>query len=319
MKKYFIKIALTFFLGIASFYCFTVPVKSIRQNEIQVSKNLKQNFITEKEGLKNYLEYIGLFLLVIAAWQWRKELEFDAIGIISKSPDVQPTDPNNRKTDDGDAPPPQPINPPIIPGGINVDVGTDVKSFIHQDKLNQVLLLMNNNPYSIINAQIISNKLGISLSKTQDLLYELMMKGLIRRDTYPGNKSSIYSLANSLDNLAINYFINKKLSNKDVVGDYRYVRINNQIEIDAIIKTSKTNYIVELKFIRQDYISVIKRGIQQLLKVEEIINLEPINLVLIIVAKKEILQILEQQEYALKQNMILVPIDIENITTPNTA
>jgi hypothetical protein len=319
IKKYFLKSVLTIILVISSFFCFTYSVKEIEQKEIQISNTFKKVKTTEDEGLKNFLEYIGLFLLVLAAWQWRKELSFDSIGILSKQPDINNQDPRNKPVNPEDIPPPPPVStttttttqPPSDKGF------EDFRDFINTEILDRILLLMRENPNSITNASILANKLGLSQKDVERFLFELMREKLIRKDIYPGSKNPIYSLTNSFDNLAMDYFIDNIKESEEIFGDYRYVKIKNKYEIDAIIKTNKTNYIIETKFIKEYNLSAIHRGIQQLLKVEEEINLLPTTLTLIIVGTKENLELIENDRFLIKDNLIIIKIDIEKITMPN--
>ena len=319
IKKYFLKTLLTIALVSSSWLCFTYSNKEIRQNEVQISNTFKKTTTTEDDGLKNFLEYIGLFLLVLAAWQWRKELSFDSIGILSKQPDINNQDPTIKPVNPEDIPPPPPVStttttttePPFDKGF------EDFREFINNEILDRILLLMRENPNSITNASIIANKLGLSKEDVERFLFELMREKLIRKDIYPGSKNPIYSLTNSFDNLAIDNFIDNIKESEEIFGDYRYVRIKNKYEIDAIIKTNKTNYIIETKFIKGYNLSAIQRGIQQLLKIEEEINLPPTTLTLIIVGTRENLELIKDDRFIIKENLIIIKIDIEKITMPN--
>lgn len=316
IKKYSLKSVITILLVISSFICFTYSVKEIEQKEIQVSNTFKKIKTIEDEGLKNFLEYIGLFLLVLAAWQWRKELSFDSIGILSKQPDINNQDPKIKPVNPEDIPPPPPVSTTTTtttkpPGDKGLE---DFREFINNEILDRILLLMRENPNSITNASIIANKLGLPKEDVEKFLFELMREKLIRKDIYPGSKNPIYSLTNSFDNLTIDNFIDNIKESEEIFGDYRYVRIKNKYEIDAIIKTNKTNYIIETKFIKEYNLSVVQRGIQQLLKIEEEINLPPTTLTLIIVGTRENLELIEEERFLIKENLIIIKTDIEKIT-----
>ena len=178
IKKFFCKSLLTIALIISSFFCFTYSVKEIVQKEIQISSNIKKIFTTEDEGLKNLLEYIGLFLLVLAAWQWRKELSFDSIGILSKQPDINNQDPKIIPSNPEDIPPP----PPITTTTTSTTKPTSNKEFkdsINNEILDRILLLIRENPNSITNASIIANKIGHSREEVEFFLFELMREKLM--------------------------------------------------------------------------------------------------------------------------------------------
>ena len=315
IKKYLLKIILTLTLGFSGYVCFVSSEKVVIQKELQVSKTFKKTTTTEDDGLKKFLEYIGLFLLVVAAWQWRKEIGFDSFGFISKQPDVNPTDPSDRDNDEGDTPPER--TPPIAPESVTEPGIDEFNEFKQNEKLSAILDLMRENPNSITNVTILSNRLGLSRVTTERYLFELMKRKIVRKDTYPGSRNSVFSLNNSLDNLAVDYFIQNNLKSEEIFGDYRFVRLKSRYEIDALIKTSKTNYIIETKFLRQISTSILNKGIQQLLRIEEEINLEPVKLILLIVGSLESIQKVELEKLDIKENLKVYLIDKEKITTPN--
>lgn len=289
------------------------PEKVIIQNEIQVTKTYKKTTTTENDGLKIFLEYIGLFLLVIAAWQWRKEVGFDSFSFISKQPEVNPTDPENRSNDDGDAPPDK--TPPLSPDTKSTIALEEFEVFKKNEKLRMILELMRENPNSITNASIIANKIGVSRDTAELYLFELLKEKLVRKDAYPGSRNSVYSLTNSLDNLAIDHFIRNTLKPEEIYGDYRFVRLKSRFEIDALIKTSKANYIIETKFLRKISTDILIKGIQHLLKIEEEINLEPVFLVLLIVGSFDSIKEIQLEKLKLKENLKIYLIDKDKIAS----
>jgi hypothetical protein len=316
--KYITKTLLSVLLLTVAVFCFILPQKSINQKETQVTPKYKTIRISEDDGLKNLLEYIGLFFLVITAWQWRKELGFDSFGFISKQPEITGTDPDDRDNDEGDIPPKSPL-PPTSHSVDNITPNSkdDYVNFQLQEKLREVIAILENNPNSITNASIISHKIGVSKSTAQRYLFELLKRNIIRKDTFPGSISSVYSLVSSFDNMAIDYFI-KEIIPKDekVISDYRYVRLKSRYEIDALIKTENTNYVIELKYSKSGTISMINRGVEQLIKIEEYLEMEPINLVLLIVTPKEKIRLIEQQSFEGKRNLKTYFIEEEKITSP---
>lgn len=309
MRKYVNKLILTLTLVSIGLICFTYSEKTITQEEYQILQSFKRTITTEKEGLKKFLEYIGLFLLVIAAWQWKKELGFDSFGFLSKQPDVKPTNPDDRDSSEGDTPPRIVISKSITNGK-----GYEFKHYNESENLERVLELMRENPNSITNASIIYHKLGLTKKSVQQYLFELMKKNLIRKDTYPGCKSSIYSLITSKDNLAVDYYIKNQLSAENIISDYRYIKYKNKFEIDSLIKTDKTNYLIEIKFIRKDVNNILNMGIRQLLRIEEEINIEPITLVLLIVGEKTDLKEIMIDKLLIKENLKIIKIKNEKLT-----
>lgn len=317
--KYFAKTLLSIILLAAAVFCFVLPQKTINQKEYQVTSKHKTIKITEDDGLKNLLEYIGLFLLVITAWQWRRELGFDSFGFISKQPEITGTDPDDRDNDEGDIPPNQP-NSPTAP---TVEYFTptsdeEYKNIQFTDKLREVISIFENNPNSISNVSIISQKIGVARPTAQRYLFELLKRNIIRKDTFPGSRSSVYSLVSSIDNRAVDYFINEFIpKDEKVISDYRYVRLKSQYEIDAIVKTDLTNYVIELKYGKSGKTLMINRGVEQLMKIEEYLEMEPIDLILLLVTPKDNIKSIEQYSFEGKRNLKTYIIEEEKITTPN--
>lgn len=317
--KYIAKIFISVLLLTAAVFCFIIPQKTINQREFQITPKYKTVKITESDGLKNLLEYTGLFLLVITAWQWRKELAFDSFGFISKQPEITGTDPDDRDNDEGDTPPKLSSSPTTLHlDDITLTSDQEYTNFQLQEKLREIISIIESNPNSITSVSIISNKIGVSRPTAQRYLFELLKKNIVRKDTFPGSRSSVYSLASSLDNKAVDYFINEFIpNNENVIGDYRYVRLKSRYEIDAIIKTDHINYVIELKYNKSGATNILDRGAKQLMKIEEYLEMEPINLILLIVTPKENVKTLEQYLFKAKRNLDIHIIEEEKITTPN--
>ncbi len=315
--KYFVKVLISILLLAASVFCFVFPEKTISQKEYQVTTKQKTVEITENDGLKKLLEYAGLFLLVITAWQWRKELGFDSFGFISKQPEISGTDPDDRENDVGDIPLSLPsIASKSLPKELKPTAEQEYMNFNFQEKLKEIIAILEDNPNSITNARIIAHKLGVTKQTADRYLFELLKNNVIRKDTYPGSRSSVYSLVKSSDNRVIEYFL-KEIIEKDenVIGDYRYVRLKSKYEIDAIIKTERTNYVIELKYKTNDFSSVLNHGIKQLIKIEEHINLEPLELILIIVMPRQKKKSIEKQSFIGKRNLKIHIIEEEILAT----
>jgi len=311
-KKYFVKVILTLALLIASYFCFTSKKKLIIQREIQLTENIKKISSEEEDGLKKLLEYIGLFLLVIAAWQWRKEVGFDSFGFMSKQPDVKPTDPENRENNEGDV---APKNHTAIPLNLRFtpSKSTEFANFRFNEILNKILHFMNENPNSITNVSVIANKFGLSRNTAERYLFELMKNKLIRKDTYPGSRGSIYSLTNSIDNKAIDLFIIRELDRTQIISDYRYIRLKLKYEIDALIKSTNLNYLIELKYMTKYSTNIIESGIKQLLRIEELIDVEPLILILLLLGPKDELNKCKIHDFEIKSNMKVIKIDKKEI------
>jgi hypothetical protein len=90
MKNNFEKFTISLIIVILSFLCYYFPTKSIVST---VYNQLNQKTVTiENDGTKLFFNYIGLFLLILAGWIWRKELKINQFGFIGGN-DIEPTDP----------------------------------------------------------------------------------------------------------------------------------------------------------------------------------------------------------------------------------
>lgn len=257
-----------------SFLCFYFPTKSITS---VVYKHCNEKTVTiEDDGTKLFFNCIGLFLLIMAIWIWRKELKINQFGFIGGN-DIEPTDPETFPKK------PTPDTPPTTKTGGDVkqiDKTTDFESYKAQELKNNIIAYFKERPYGLTNATILSAKFGVTRYTVERVLFELMKENIIRRDTYPGSGKANFSYSASIENRAINDFI--KHLKTEILSDNRFVRISQRYEADAIIQTSLMNYVIEVK--RMDNISIkrIDDAIKQLMTIEEHVKLSPLKLVLVI-------------------------------------
>jgi len=98
--------------------------------------------------------------------------------------------------------------------------------------------------YGTINKYNIVNKLGLSIKTVERILIDLIQEKQVRVDRIYGTTKKIFSLSGSYENLIIDAFI--ATLNTEIINDNRYLR-KNQYEIDAIIKTKKDIFVIEVK------------------------------------------------------------------------
>lgn len=280
MKNKFWKSILSLLFTGLSFLCFYFPTKSITS---LVYKHCTEKTITiEDDGPKLFFNYIGLFLLIMAIWIWRKELKINQFGFIGGR-DIEPTDPETF--------PKQPTPDTLSKGktegsGKEIDKTTDYESFKEQELKNNIIAYFKQRPTGLTNANILASEFGFTTQTIQRVLFELMKENIVRRDTYPGSRKANFSYAASIENRAINDF--SKHLKTEILSDNRFVRVSQQYEVDAIIQTSFMNYVIEVK--RMDNFSTkrVDEAVKQLMAIEEHIKLSPIKLVLIIATKKKL-------------------------------
>jgi hypothetical protein len=276
-NKLFGKSILSLLFTGLSFLCFYFPTKSITS---VVYKYYHEKTVTiEDDGTKLFFNYIGVFLLIMAVWIWKKELKINQFGFIGGN-DIEPTDPEDFPKE----PIPDTQNPIKEDSTeYNADKTTDFESHKRQDLKNQIIAYFKERPYGLTNATILSAKFGLSKLTTELILFELMKENIVRRDTYPGSGKANYSFSASLENRAIDDFV--KHLKTEMLSDNRFVRIDQRYEADAIIQTSLMNYVIEVK--KMDTISTkrIDSAIKQLMAIEEHVKFSPLKLVLIISTK----------------------------------
>ncbi len=296
MKNKFWKSILSILFTGLSFLCFYFPTKSITS---VVYKYYNEKTITiEDDGTKLFFNYIGLFLLIMAIWIWRKELNINQFGFIGGN-DIEPTDPVNF--------PKQPTLDTLTTinsdnSGKGTDKTTDFETFKAQELKNNIISYFKQRPDGLTNATILASKFGFSTHTIQRVLFELLKENIVRRDTYPGSRRANYTYSASIENRAIDDF-SKHLKTK-ILSDNRYVRISQRFEVDAVIQTSLMNYVIEVKRMDNILIKRVDDSVKQLMAVEEHIKLNPLKLVLIISTKKKTeMQIL--QEYQNIENLTI--------------
>lgn len=274
MKNKFWKSILSLLFTGLSFLCFYFPTKSITS---VVYKHCNEKTVTiEDDGTKLFFNYIGLFLLIMAIWIWRKELRINQFGFIGGN-DVEPTDP---ETYPKQPTPDTPTTGKTKGSDKEIDKTTDFETLKAKELKNNIIAYFKERPYGLTNATILSAKFGVTRHTIERVLFELMKENIVRRDTYPGSGKANFSYSASIENRAIDDFI--KHLKTEILSDNRFVRISQRYEADAIIQTSLMNYVIEVK--RMDNISTkrIDDAIKQLLTIEEHVKLSPLKLVLVI-------------------------------------
>lgn len=266
------------FIGL-SFLCFYFPTKSITSI---VYKHCNEKTVTiEDDGTKLFFNYIGLFLLIMTIWIWRKELKINQFGFIGGN-DIAPTDP---ETFPKERTPDTPSTTKKVLDDKGVDKTTNFEALKAHELKNNVITYFKERPDGLTNATILAVKFGVSAQTMQRVLFELMKENIVRRDTYPGSGKANFSYSASTENRAIDDFI--KHLKTEILIDNRYVRVSQRYEADAIVQTSVMNYVIQVKRMDNLVTKRIDEAIKQLMAIEEHIKLSPLKLVLIIAKNKE--------------------------------
>jgi hypothetical protein len=279
MKNKIWKFILSMIFTGVSFLCFCIPTKSITSI---VYKHCNERTVTiEDDGTKLFFNYIGLFLLIMAIWIWRKELKINQFGFIGGN-DIEPTDPETF---------PKEPKPDISNTAKKIDADNELdktiefETFKAKELKDNIISYFKERPYGLTNATILAANFGVSRQTIQRFLFELMKENYVRRDTYPGSGKANFSYSASIENRAIDDFV--KHLKTEILSDNRFVRVSQRYETDAIVQTSSMNYVIEVKRMDTLLTKRIDEAIKQLLAIEEHIKLSPLNLVLIIATNKE--------------------------------
>jgi DNA-binding transcriptional regulator YhcF (GntR family) len=220
-------------------------------------------------------------------WIWRKELNINQFGFIGGN-DIEPTDPVAFQK----LPTQDPTSGKIEPTDKEIDKTTDYESYEAKKLKNKLIANFMEMQYGLTNVKILASKYGVSTHIIQRILFELMKENIVRRDTYPGSGKANFSYSASIENRAIDDFA--KHLKIEILSDNRFVRISQLYEVDAIIRTSLMNYVVEVKILDNFVTKRVDEAVKRLFSVEEHIKLSPLKMILIIATKKKFeMQLLE--------------------------
>ena len=185
-------------------------------------------------------ELIGLFLAFISIWLWKKELGLGTLGPLGEgSISTQDEYDISKKSRE--------LVSEIDSGKLLEMTANEMnKKKVEDRKAHIISLIKKKHAVSIAT---VANELCITKNTTEILLFSLMKEGLIRCDGFP--RRSIYTLMSSLENQAIDWV--KAMVEKDnkIINERRFVRINNQYELDAIFETDKMLFLIEIKNLNQ--------------------------------------------------------------------
>lgn len=113
-----------------------------------------------------------------------------------------------------------------------------------KEEIRNVLIEIMTEYKTIFSYSYVANKIGLPAKTVENFLIELAQEKRIRIDRMYGSTKKIFSLIDSYENLIIDAFI-KKLNTK-IMSDDRFLR-KKQYEIDAIVKTIKGTFVIEVK------------------------------------------------------------------------
>jgi len=226
-------------LGALSFVCFYFQPPSIVEtttttNSIVEGTEQTVSESIETKGFSKMLDIVGLGALLLSIWIWRKELGIGTIGPLSGEPAVTQQQPSAVvSSSSGKAAAPMKKE----------DAYAQMSE--HELELRKDYIAQLFDQYRTLNATIIANKLRITRDAAKLLLFMMQKEGIIRADGFP--KSTIYSKADSIENITIDLVRQEIEQSHTVLQERRYVRISHRYEIDALFQCEDIGFIVEVK------------------------------------------------------------------------
>lgn len=232
-KRYRLRILLTVLCGLVAFCSFALPPSP---QTVTVKVSAEKTISTTHYNGSNFFEWIGLLLLTLSVWIWRRELGLTGFVPFSGGPLEQQTPEDYRKGDAGTA-------------DIPIDMPSAISQLQKEDleaRKQRIMALFRD--HHALNLSTVAHDLGVSSQTARTLLFILMKEGKVRCDGFP--RSALYTLASSPENLAIDRV--RELIEKEhaIHSERRFVRVKQIFEIDCVIEASRITFLVEVKYLK---------------------------------------------------------------------
>lgn len=241
--KFRYKTLLSLLFVIAAFLLFALPIdkkvtRTVKNDQANVT------IVTIHNGCKKFCEWIGIFLLALAVWVWRKELGVTSVGLISGPSVAQQQSPKDLNRD----------------GKMKFLIGKFREKRIRPEEIditkkknfkNKILKIIKMNKSADEN--YVASNLSITHAYAKGLLMSLVQEGKLRCDSI-GDRT-LYTLPNMLENIAIDKIIKKiKSEGKSLIGRGRFIKLFSKYSIDAYLEWKmngkKYDSIVEIKHMK---------------------------------------------------------------------
>jgi hypothetical protein len=268
-KEILLRLLLSLCLLSGSLFCFIFMPPSqttTRSVKTTISPLVEHTATVEIQfqGISKYLEWLGLGLLVLALWLWRDNLGIDTLGFLGgKELSVsQQRAGRQQKPPDDSGPPPK----------LDITTASDMMKDLKTRQYAEQIIQLFQSVHSI-SAGYVWRTLKIPIETTKNILYLLTKDGQLRVDGFP--EHTIYTPANSFENLILDAARNKLAGSHDIVSERRYIRVKGQYEIDSLIKCEDITFIVESKILRnEDFVGSLREWIFRLIHLTNMFPLE---------------------------------------------
>jgi len=232
-KRYRLRILLTVLCGLLAFCSFALPPSP---QTVMVKVSAEKTISTTHDNGSKFFEWIGLLLLALSVWIWRRELRLTGFGPFSGEPLEQQTPEDYRKGDAGTADVPR-----DMPSAISQLQKEDLEA-----RKQRIMDLFRD--HHALNLATVAHDLRVSTQTARALLFILMKEGKVRCDGFP--RTALYTLSSSPENLAIDRV--RELIEKEhtIRSERRFVRVKQRFEIDGVIEADRITFLVEVKYVK---------------------------------------------------------------------
>lgn len=198
-----------------------------------------EQLVTEVSSVAKLVEWLGISALVLALWIWRRDLGITKLGptggpeVVTQQEGGEPA-----KPPDESGPSPSP------------DLGA-VQSELADAEAKQGLehiVQMFQRSHSV-NVSSVTQELGITTKIAKTYLYLLTKSGHLRADGFP--KHTRYTPAQSIENQILDAAAEDLSRTYGILSERRYVRIKRMYEVDALLESADTTFVVEAKVLRK--------------------------------------------------------------------
>lgn len=256
---------------IISFLCYWLPPKPYTE-VIKFSE--KRTVQRELNNETKLFEWVGILFLALSVWTWRKELRLTSIGPISGPPLIE-----QREAEE--------VSKELLKKERIETKTNSIEYDYHKDRdekiKNRILELAKEK--RVLNVNYVALDLSLSRNSAEKYLYILSKEGKLRQDGFP---RSIYTLVNSIENMAIEKLKKELNARTEILSDRRFVRVKGKYEIDALLKGNNQTFLVELKFVGNNLESeTLLRTYEQLTKTGDILSMDNVELYLILIANDD--------------------------------
>ena len=255
------KVLLSVLLVLISISCFVFMPPSQSQSvsstiTVSPEEQRTEELVTQSSGIANLLKWMGIVAFVLAAWLWRKEL-----GITHLGPLAGPDPITQQKAGAPPKPPDESGLPPSLDLGA---VSAEMADAETKQRLEHIMQMFQK-AYSV-NVSHVTRELGVTMHTAKTYLFLLAKSGQLRADGFP--KHTIYTPAHSIENRILDATRQHLSKTHGVLSERRYVRIRRMYEVDALLESDETTFLVDAKILRKpDIISRLDHWVLQMLNV----------------------------------------------------